>query len=165
MKILSNLSAKLLIAAFAIATIGLHQLSAMEPAVQPAGQTIKLAWQGAGPGEGIEVPLAAANHSATIKSMLEDLGGAVSDVAIPIHNVSNNTLKRIVACLKIIEAGGDVKIALENYVKELSQVELKMELYELLLAANYLDIKPLLDACAQAWATQHIPNQVTSEQI
>eukprot|EP01123_Difflugia_compressa_P004559 TRINITY_DN15_c0_g1_i10.p1 TRINITY_DN15_c0_g1~~TRINITY_DN15_c0_g1_i10.p1 ORF type:complete len:185 (-),score=49.47 TRINITY_DN15_c0_g1_i10:168-674(-) len=101
----------------------------------------------------IEVPIEVANMSVTIKNMLEDLGSS-SDVPIPLHNVTQKILNKVVeyckhACehptAKTEEKKDDKKSDdISPWDKEFCNVD-QATLFELILAANYLDIKPLLD--------------------
>jgi len=86
--------------------------------------------------------------------MLEDLGTS-SDVAIPLHNVTSKILDKVIEyCKHHVEHPvpktddkvGD-KAKSEDILpwdKDFCNVD-QATLFELILAANYLDIKPLLD--------------------
>jgi len=100
----------------------------------------------------IEVPIEVANMSVTIKNMLEDLG-STTDVPIPLHNVSSKILKKVVEyCTHHVQhptPKSDSKDEKKTddiipWDKEFCTVD-QATLFELILAANYLDIKPLLD--------------------
>eukprot|EP01121_Diplochlamys_sp_Union-15-3_P006880 TRINITY_DN17427_c0_g1_i1.p1 TRINITY_DN17427_c0_g1~~TRINITY_DN17427_c0_g1_i1.p1 ORF type:complete len:169 (+),score=31.79 TRINITY_DN17427_c0_g1_i1:3-509(+) len=101
----------------------------------------------------IEVPIEVANMSVTIKNMLEDLGSS-SDVPIPLHNVTQKILNKVVeyckhACEHPTPKTEDKKDDKKSddispWDKEFCNVD-QATLFELILAANYLDIKPLLD--------------------
>jgi len=93
--------------------------------------------------------------SVTIKNMLEDLGAA--DVAIPLHNVTKKILSKVVdyckyhvehpnTSVKSDEKKDDNKKTedIVPFDKDFCAVD-QAQLFELILAANYLDIKPLLD--------------------
>ena len=93
-----------------------------------------------------------ANMSVTIKNMLEDFGGA-TDAPIPLHNVSSKILQKVVDyCKHAVENPApktddkkdDKKDDINPWDKEFCNVD-QATLFELILAANYLDIKPLLD--------------------
>ncbi|KAJ5446779.1 SKP1 component dimerization [Penicillium cf. griseofulvum] len=83
-------------------------------------------------GVDISVERTTAERSVLIKNMLEDLGD--SGEAIPIPNVNEAVLK------KVIEWCEHHK----NDPPKFMQVDQEM-LFEIILAANYLDIKALLD--------------------
>jgi len=117
-----------------------------------SGQVVKLQPSDA-PEESIEVPIEVANMSVTIKNMLEDLG-STSDVAIPLHNVTQKILNKVVEyckhhCEHPTPKSEDKKDDKKSddilpWDKEFCNVD-QATLFELILAANYLDIKPLLD--------------------
>jgi S-phase kinase-associated protein 1 len=105
------------------------------------------------PNAAVEVPIEAANMSNTIKNMLEDLGAEGAGIAIPLHNVTSKVLAKVVEyCLYHVE--NPVKVDDKKDDKRTDdilpwdanfcQVD-QATLFELILAANYLDIKPLLD--------------------
>lgn len=99
----------------------------------------------------IEVSLETANMSVTIKNMLEDLGGGIPDVAIPLHNVTAKILQKVVEYCEYRIANPIVTDDLKKGPEEISSWERKFcsldqdVIFELILASNYLDIKPLLD--------------------
>mmetsp|Transcript_20082 Transcript_20082/g.22349 ORF Transcript_20082/g.22349 Transcript_20082/m.22349 type:complete len:172 (+) Transcript_20082:76-591(+) len=102
-----------------------------------------------------------AQMSTTIKNMLEDLD-TDGDTAIPLPNVSGKILKKVIEyCNWHVEhpsandetkkegtdenkTDEDGKLTIVKWDKDFMNVEQEM-LFELILAANYLDIKPLLD--------------------
>jgi len=87
------------------------------------------------------------------KNMLEDLG-STSDVAIPLHNVTQKILNKVVEYCKhhcehptpkSDDKNNDKKSDdILPWDKDFCNVD-QATLFELILAANYLDIKPLLD--------------------
>jgi len=85
--------------------------------------------------------------------MLEDFGGA-TDVPIPLHNVTAKILQKVVEYCKYHDEHPTPKTEEKKdekktddiipWDKEFCSVD-QATLFELILAANYLDIKPLLD--------------------
>jgi len=85
--------------------------------------------------------------------MLEDLG-STTDVPIPLHNVSSKILKKVIEYATHhvqhpTQQKSDAKDEKKSddilpWDKEFCNVD-QATLFELILAANYLDIKPLLD--------------------
>ena len=111
-------------------------------------------------GETFEVSEAVAIESQTIKHMIED---DCADNAIPIPNVTGKILAKVIEyCKKHVEAAAastssdkkgsevDLKSWDAEFVK---QVDVNQHtLFEILLAANYLNIKNLQDLCCQTVA-------------
>jgi len=102
-----------------------------------------------------EIAMKAAVMSSTIKNMLDDLGTDGSSVAIPLHNVNLRILEKIIEYCNYHVDKADVKSTEDKasdkktddilpWDTEFCNVSQEM-LFELILAANYLDIKPLLD--------------------
>jgi len=101
----------------------------------------------------IEVPKDVATMSVTIKNLVEDLPTS-SDVPIPLHNVTKKILEKVIVyCtyhtehpLPKTDGDEDKKSSddITPWDKEFCDVD-QNTLFELILAANYLDIKPLLD--------------------
>ncbi|CAE6414084.1 E3 ubiquitin ligase SCF complex, Skp subunit [Rhizoctonia solani] len=98
-----------------------------------------------------------AERSVLIKNMLEDVGE--SDQPIPLPNVSSSVLKKVLEyCehhraepLPAADTDNNADDPRKRQVSEIGewdqkfiQVDQEM-LFEIILAANYLDIKPLLD--------------------
>ncbi|KAL3383186.1 hypothetical protein AABB24_002598 [Solanum stoloniferum] len=106
-------------------------------------------------GEVFEVEEAVALESQTIKFLIED-DCAGSD--IPISNVTSNILAKVLEYLKLhVEASSktDDKAAADNDLKVFDAEFVKVDqktLFDLILAANYLNIKGLLDLTCQAVA-------------
>lgn len=111
-----------------------------------------------------EVEGKVANMMQTIKEMMEDFGG-VEDITIPVSGVSSNILTKVLEYLKhhvndevvdeknedndVVVKQHDSKI--EGWDAEFVKME-QPELFETILAANYLNIKSLLDLCCKAVA-------------
>ncbi|XP_054785418.1 SKP1-like protein 1 [Prosopis cineraria] len=118
-------------------------------------------------GHEFEVAIKAATQSTLIKNMLDDLG--VSD-KIPLYNVNSVTLAKVMEyCQKhadhdeaaktetdiaVIGAGAANGVAMEE-LKQWDAEFLKVEnqlLFDIILAANYMEIAGLLDSSCQAVA-------------
>jgi S-phase kinase-associated protein 1 len=100
----------------------------------------------------IEVEENVAKMSQTISNMLEDLGN--SDLPVPLHNVSTKILTKVVEYCKYHVENPETqpsdsqtdKTSLDITPWDKNFCEMDQEtLFELILAANFLDIKPLLD--------------------
>jgi len=99
--------------------------------------------------EEIDVPKCVAEVSVTIRNMLDDIGDIKTPIPLP--NVSGDVLKKVVEyCTHhvenptlVAEANSQTNEMLP-WDKKFCQVD-KSLIFELILAANYLDIKPLLD--------------------
>ncbi len=114
--------------------------------------TIKLASS-----EGIEftVEKKAAQLSVLLKNLLEDIGE--SENVIPLPNVSGHILERVIEwCVHHLNDPDS-----KQFDSELTKLD-KETLFELILAANYLDIKPLLDLTCQT-AANLIKGKTTEE--
>ncbi|CBQ69042.1 probable negative regulator sulfur controller-3 [Sporisorium reilianum SRZ2] len=94
-----------------------------------------------------------AERSVLIKQMLEDIGD--TDQPIPLPNVSSNVLKKVLeycshhrsdppAPADDAEESRRRTTDISDWDAKFIQVDQEM-LFEIILAANYLDIKPLLD--------------------
>jgi S-phase kinase-associated protein 1 len=114
-------------------------------------ETVKLSACDQNDGEFIEVPKEVACMSVTIKNLIDDLGA--NDVPIPLHNVTKKILDKVIQyCQHHTDhptpktEGDDDKKSddILPWDKEFCEVD-QNTLFELILAANYLDIKPLLD--------------------
>ncbi|POY72525.1 hypothetical protein BMF94_4351 [Rhodotorula taiwanensis] len=112
-------------------------------------------------GEEFEVENDVAVRSVLIKNMLEGKSPSVlrhvgeSDQAIPLPNVSANVLKKVLEWCEhhkkdpepLAEDQDDTRrktTEISDWDAKFIQVDQEM-LFEIILAANYLDIKPLLD--------------------
>ncbi|KAH8924706.1 E3 ubiquitin ligase complex SCF subunit sconC [Atractiella rhizophila] len=104
-------------------------------------------------GESYTVEKDVACRSVLIKNMLEDIGE--SDNPIPLPNVSSNVLKKVLEWCEhhkkdpepISEDIDDTRrktTEISDWDQKYIQVDQEM-LFEIILAANYLDIEPLLD--------------------
>ena len=107
-------------------------------------------------GEPIEVEEEIATMSVLVKSMIDDSG---TDEDIPLPNVKKATLEKVISfCehhkeepLQDIEKPlktNNIKDVVSPWYGEFVDIKIE-ELYEIILAANYLDIKPLLEV---TWA-------------
>ena len=99
-----------------------------------------------------------AQQSVTIKNMLEDIGDA--DAPIPLPNVTGYILEKVIDYLnhhhEHPEPTPDEKDEkrtdnISGWDKDFCNVD-QPTLFELILAANYLDIKPLLDVTCKTVA-------------
>jgi len=101
-----------------------------------------------------EVPNSIATMSVTIKHMIEDIGEASSETPIPLPNVTGKILEKVIQYCQYhhdhpdppSEEKKDEKRTddIIPWDQEFCKVD-QATLFELILAANYLDIKPLLD--------------------
>jgi len=111
-------------------------------------------------GETFEVPLAVARMSELVKTMIDDEAEDDDESPdIPLPNVKADVLKKVIEFCKHHreEAMNDIEKPLKSanisdvvqkWYADFVNVE-QVLLFELILAANYMDIKPLLDlACA-----------------
>ncbi|KAH7272564.1 E3 ubiquitin ligase complex SCF subunit scon-3 [Fusarium solani] len=105
----------------------------------------------------IEVDRTVVERSMLLKNMLEDLGDVVISVEnpIPIPNVNEAVLRKVIEWCDHHrgdppQAADDESDArkkttdIEEWDQKFMQVDQEM-LFEIILASNYLDIKPLLD--------------------
>jgi S-phase kinase-associated protein 1 len=105
----------------------------------------------------VQVSLLVARMSTTISNMLEDIG---ADSPVPLHNVSSNILSLVVKYCEYHvenpeppkdEESKEKTTEVSPWDKEFLSVDQSV-LFELILAANFLDIKPLLDATCKTVA-------------
>jgi len=99
-----------------------------------------------------EVEKEIAEQSVTIKNMLDDIGD--TDQAIPLPNVNSKILQKVIEYCKhhhdhpvAIQDDKDKEKRTDDILpwdQDFCRVD-QATLFELILAANYLDIKPLLD--------------------
>ncbi|KAH7523482.1 SKP1-like protein 1B [Ziziphus jujuba] len=106
-------------------------------------------------GETFEVDEAVALESQTIKHMIED---DCADNGIPLPNVTSKILSKVIEyCRKHVEApkpderGSSVDDELKAWDADFVKVD-QATLFDLILAANYLNIKSLLDLTCQTVA-------------
>jgi S-phase kinase-associated protein 1 len=96
-----------------------------------------------------------AERSVLIKNMIEDIGGEEIGAAIPIPNVNEAVLRKVIEWCEhhkndpppATDEDSDSRkksTDIEEWDQKFMQVDQEM-LFEIILAANYLDIKPLLD--------------------
>jgi len=103
----------------------------------------------------IPVDREVAERSILIKNMLEDVGDQASNEPIPIPNVNEAVLKKVIEWCQ--HHKGDAPASadddsdprkkstdIDEWDQKFMQVDQEM-LFEIILAANYLDIKALLD--------------------
>ena len=111
-------------------------------------------------GREFEVESRVAEMSMTIKHMLEDLPD--TDEAIPLPNISGAILEKVIAYCEhhkddaAPEAPEDSsappEINVTGFDKELVTGIEQATLFDMILAANFLDIKPMLDLTCKAVA-------------
>ncbi|KAI1167359.1 E3 ubiquitin ligase complex SCF subunit scon-3 [Nemania serpens] len=103
----------------------------------------------------IDVEKAVVERSLLIKNMLEDLGDGVIGQVVPIPNVTESVLRKVIEWCEHHrndppstnedESDNRKKTTdIEEWDQKFMQVDQEM-LFEIILASNYLDIKPLLD--------------------
>ncbi|OMO85395.1 SKP1 component [Corchorus capsularis] len=129
-------------------------------------------------GETFELEEAVAMESQTIKNMIED---GCADSEIPLPNVTSETLAKVIEyCKKHVEAAADQEKKPEDDMKAWDTEFMKVDqntLFDLILAANYLNIKGLLDLTCKTVADMmkgkspeetrrifHIKNDYTPEE-
>uniref|UniRef100_A0A0E0QUG7 SKP1-like protein n=1 Tax=Oryza rufipogon TaxID=4529 RepID=A0A0E0QUG7_ORYRU len=108
-------------------------------------------------GQVFEVAEAVAMESQTIRHMIED---KCADTGIPLPNVSAKILSKVMAAAAAdgdapapaaVEANKAVEDELKTFDAEFVKVD-QSTLFDLILAANYLNIKGLLDLTCQTVA-------------
>ncbi|GAB2218064.1 hypothetical protein Droror1_Dr00001281 [Drosera rotundifolia] len=124
-------------------------------AATPAAKTITLR---SSDGESFDVSESVAVESQTIKHMIED---DCADSAIPLPNVTGRILAKVIEyCKKHVDSGskegekggeGGGEEDLKAWDAEFVRVD-QNTLFDLILAANYLNIKSLLDLTCQTVA-------------
>ncbi|MCJ1337482.1 hypothetical protein MMC09_002764 [Bachmanniomyces sp. S44760] len=103
----------------------------------------------------ISVEREVAERSILIKNMMEDIGDAALTEAIPIPNVNEAVLKKVIEWCQhhrgdppaSVDDDSDSRkktTDIDEWDQKFMQVDQEM-LFEIILAANYLDIKALLD--------------------
>lgn len=101
-------------------------------------------------GEAFEVDEAVALESQTIKHMIED---DCADSGIPLPNVTSKILAKVIEyCKKHVDAAASEEKPSEEDLKMWDAEFVKVDqatLFDLILAANYLNIKSLLDLTCQ----------------
>lgn len=110
-------------------------------------------------GKVFEIKKKIAKVSLTIKNMLDDLNDE-EDGTIPLSNVSSDVLEKVIEYCNYYHENSDFITEDSQYRTEedLSEWEKKFcdvdqeILFKIILAANYLDIKPLLDLTCLAVA-------------
>lgn len=139
------------------ALVGLRPAVSLRPSIMPS---IKLQ---SSDGEIFEVDVEIAKQSVTIKTMLEDLGmdDEGDDDPVPLPNVNAAILKKVIQWCTHHKDDPPPPEDDENKEKRTDDIPvwdqefLKVDqgtLFELILAANYLDIKGLLDVTCKTVA-------------
>ncbi|XP_057761355.1 SKP1-like protein 1B [Arachis stenosperma] len=104
-------------------------------------------------GEAFEVDEAVALESQTIKHMIED---DCADSGIPLPNVTSKILAKVIEyCKKHVDAAASEEKPSEKNLQMWDAEFVKVDqatLFDLILAANYLNIKSLLDLTCQTVA-------------
>ncbi|XP_019170331.1 PREDICTED: SKP1-like protein 1A [Ipomoea nil] len=104
-------------------------------------------------GETFEVMEAVALESQTIKHMIED---DCADTVIPLPNVTSKILAKVIEyCRRHVDPAKSDDKANEDDLKAFDAEFVKVDqstLFDLILAANYLNIKSLLDLTCQTVA-------------
>jgi len=100
-----------------------------------------------------EVEKAVAFRSVTIKNMVEDTG---VDICVPVPMVESQTLVKVIEYLKCHQKA-DEETMPEGECQQWDRDFVKVDdatLFNLILASNYLEIKPLLDLTCRAVADE-----------
>ena len=100
-----------------------------------------------------EVEIKAAFRSITIKNMVEDTG---LDIHVPVPMVDSLTLVKVIEYLKYHQQAEEETIPEDEQTRwDKDYIRVDDEtLFNTILAANYLDIKPLLDLTCKAVADE-----------
>lgn len=100
-----------------------------------------------------EVEIKAAFRSITIKNMVEDTG---LDINVPVPMVDSLTLIKVIEYLKYHQQAEEETIPEDEQTRwDKDYIRVDDEtLFNTILAANYLDIKPLLDLTCKAVADE-----------
>lgn len=126
-----------------------------KPKVQPlSGKKVKIQ---SSDNKEFEIAVEYAEQSTTIKNMMEDLPDD-QEIIIPLPNISSVIMEKIIVYWEYhwvnpLPIVTDPRVVTEitpwdgDYVNVAQQI-----LFELVLAANFLDIKPLLDLCCKTMA-------------
>ena len=120
-------------------------------------------------GEKIEISSKAVQKSVLVKGIIEDYP---DDAEVPLNNVKSNILKKIKEYLEHYEnsepkeierplPSSEFKDCVEEWDYNYINVELEM-IFEIILGANYMDIKPLLEL-ASAKVASLIKGKTTEE--
>ena len=100
-------------------------------------------------GERFEVTLEAAKMSQTINHMIED---DCVENGVPLPNVPSGILSKVIEyCNKHVAGAGEEQEDLKSFDEKFIKVD-QATLFDIILAANYLDIKGLLDLSCQTVA-------------
>ena len=90
-------------------------------------------------GNSFEVSTSWATKLNTVKNVMDDVG---IDQPIPVREVTGKTLEKVVSFLRYEDEMGEKKEKVNEFLASMSQ----SDLFETILAANYLDYPTLLDA-------------------
>ncbi|CAN0875942.1 SKP1-like protein 4 [Linum grandiflorum] len=94
-----------------------------------------------------ELEKSAEEQSETIKKLIKEMG---TDGAIPLDNVTGLILRRVIKYCRMHTSAADEADKVRKWDQEFVKVNLAM-LFYLILAADYLNIKELLDlTCRKA---------------
>lgn len=103
-------------------------------------------------GKTFQVPYKIVKQSCTLKNMLEDLAGADDESPIPIPVVDGSTLEQVIKYCTDMDAWDEESFTANH-----------APLFDIILAANFLEIKPLLDLGCKTVA--HLIKGKTPEEI
>ena len=107
-------------------------------------------------GQEFLIPIEVAKQSETLKHTIEDVGKKI----IPLANISGKLLKEIVDLLTTMDTNKNLKG--KKLLDTLEQKVAIADPFELLRAANYLDIPVLLNLAASKIAQQEISKSKTT---
>ena len=117
----------------------------------------------------VEIPAKAVQRSVLVKGIIEDYP---DDAEVPLNNVKSDILKKIIEYLVHYEStepkeidrplpSQNFKECVDEWDNNYIDVELDM-IFEIILGANYMDIKPLLEL-ASAKVASIIKGKTTDE--
>ncbi|CAN0875944.1 SKP1-like protein 4 [Linum grandiflorum] len=106
-----------------------------------------------------ELEKSAAEQSETIKKLNKEMG---TDGAIPLDNVTGSILRRVIKYCRMHTSAADEADKVRKWDQEFVKVNLAM-LFDLILVADYLNIKELLDLTCRKAA--HMISEKTTEEM
>ena len=101
-------------------------------------------------GSSFEVDGGIVQQSSLLKDMLADLGES-NDQPIRLENISRSTLSKIIDYMSFHQSVDKQHDSVKEWDAKFMQID-QGSLYDLILAANFLDLRQLLDLCCKTVA-------------